>query len=395
MDRNQDLSKKSSSYSHFLAIGSLSGTIIGLGMFGIPYVAMKAGFGLTSVYLLILGAVMAVVHLMYLEVTLRTRRAHRFGGYMGAYFGGRWKIISSAASIVTLWGSLLIYVIVGGKFINLVVYPFFGDVAFVSSLAFFAIGAYAVAKPPRTIGKIEAIFTFAIVVIAFGFLGKGVIGGHIVYSNFKLADFSNWLLPYGVILFAFGGFSIIPSIENILAKEINNNEKIHFGRIGIWGTIIPMIVYIVFMFSVLGITGAKTSEEALSGLEAVLGNGYVKTGAVIGFFALFTSFIALGDELKRVFHEDYGMSGGSSLFLTLFFPLAFFVLNIAGFIEIMSFIGAVAGMFFYVFMILMFYRAKRNGDMPPLFSFGFPKFLAWMIALIFIIGGIYNVISLI
>jgi amino acid permease len=395
MNKNQDASKKSKLYPHLLAIGSLAGTIIGLGMFGIPYVAMKAGIGLTFLYLLILGLVMAVVHMMYIEVTLRTNQTHRFVGYVGIYFGKYWKVIASFMSIITLWGSLLIYTIVGGEFINIILKPFLGDVLFPASLAFFALGAYSVARPPRTIGKIESMFTFSIVAIVFIFLAKGLWRGNIDYNNFHFADFSNWLLPYGVIMFAFGGFSIIPSIENILVKEIENKQKIHFGLIGIFGTLIPMIVYMVFMFSVVGITGAQTSKEALAGMEAVLGNGYVKIGALVGFFALFTSFIALGDELKRVFYDDYKIPYGISLFLTLFAPLVLFLFQILGFIQVMSFIGAVAGLFFYLFMIFMFYKAKRNSEMQPLFSFSFPKVLAWVIALIFVIGGVYNIIILI
>ena len=108
-------------------------------------------------------------------------------------------------------------------------------------------------------------------------------------------------MPYGVIIFSLGGASIIPSLENILAKEIKEKKKIHFGWIGAIGTLVPMIVYVIFMFTVVGISGAKTSAEALQGLEATLGNGYVVIGAIIGLLALFTSFIALGNELKRIF----------------------------------------------------------------------------------------------
>lgn len=385
---------KSNLYSHLLAIGSLAGTIIGLGMFGIPYVAVRAGTGLALFYLLVLGAVMAVVHLMYLEVTLRTRETHRLAGYAGIYFGERWKFISSVAMVVALWGTLLIYTIVGGEFLNIVLEPFFGNVVFASSLAFFAVSAYVVARPPRTIGKIEALFTLGIVVVVFWFFARGLWGGQIHTSNFSSIDWPNWLAPYGVILFALSGISMIPSLENILSREIQEKQRIHFGKIGILGTLIPMMIYAIFMVTVVGISGAQTSEEALKGLEAVLSNGYVIIGAIIGFFALFTSFIALGDELKRVFWNDYGLPQNFSLVLTLLVPLALFLLDLAGFIQIMNFLGAILGVYAYVLIIVLFYKAKKIGEMPPLFSFNFPKIIAGFIILMFIAGWIYNIILL-
>lgn len=389
------MQKKSSLYSHLLAIGSLAGTVIGLGMFGIPYVAARAGVGLTFFYLIVLGIVMTIVHLMYLEVTLRTRATHRFVGYVGIYLGGKWRIIVSIVSIATLWGSLLIYTIVGGEFLNIVLEPFLGNVVFVSSLIFFAIAGYAVARPPRTIGKIEAFFTLGIIAVVFLFFGRGILNSQINYSNFEFINLSNWLVPYGVIIFSFGGASIIPSLENILAKEIGEKKKIYFGWIGIAGTLIPMIIYIIFMLTVVGISGAKTSSEALQGLEATLGNGYVVIGAIIGLFALLTSFIALGNELRRVFSDDYRIPRVLSLFLALAIPLVLFLLKIAGFIQIMGFLGAIAGIFAYSFIVWLFYRSKKTGEMAPLFSFRFPKIIAWILAAMFVVGGIYNIISLI
>lgn len=388
------MQKKSSLYSHLLAIGSLAGTIIGLGMFGIPYVAVRAGIGLTMVYLLVFGAVMLVVHLMYLEVTLRTRDTHRFVGYVGIYFGKKWKFISSVMSVLALWGSLLIYTIVGGEFLNVVAGRFNYDGLFWMSLAFFVVGSFAVARPPRTIGKVEAFFVAGIVAIVFLFFFRGIFKEQIDYSNFNnIVDWKNWLVPYGVILFAFGGFSIIPSLENILAREIKAKEKLHFGHIGIWGVVIPFIVYIFFILAVVGISGAETSQEALSGLEATLGNGYVFWGSIIGFFALFTSFLALGNELKRIFKDDYGLPRNFSLFLTLSVPLILFLLNIATFIQAMTIIGAFLGAYVYSMSILLFYKTKKDGEMAPLFSFNFPELIAGIFIFVFIIGGIYSIIS--
>jgi len=50
------------------------GTTIGAGIFGLPYVASKSGFLLTSVLIIVLGFITLLVNLMYGEVTLRTKK---------------------------------------------------------------------------------------------------------------------------------------------------------------------------------------------------------------------------------------------------------------------------------------------------------------------------------
>ena len=51
-----------------LAISVLSGTIIGAGVFALPYVFARTGFWLGLVYLAVFGLVYFFVHLMYAEL---------------------------------------------------------------------------------------------------------------------------------------------------------------------------------------------------------------------------------------------------------------------------------------------------------------------------------------
>ena len=60
-----------------LAMGTIIGTAIGAGTFGLPYIASKAGFVPVVVMLLVLGIFTIYSNLMYGEVTLRTRKKCR------------------------------------------------------------------------------------------------------------------------------------------------------------------------------------------------------------------------------------------------------------------------------------------------------------------------------
>ena len=208
-------------YPHLLTIGSLAGTIIGVGMFGIPYVAMKAGVLPVIFYLAIFGAVSILIHAMYMEIVLRTKENHRLAGYSEVYLGNKWKWITLIQSVIFLWGSLLIYTIIGGQFLNIIFEPFFGNTTLISSLAFFAIASFIVIRGIRAIGKIEVIFTIIIVIAVILFFARSLLLGNIInLSQFIAIDWKNIILPYGVVLFAMSGLSIIPSLKN----EVETND---------------------------------------------------------------------------------------------------------------------------------------------------------------------------
>jgi len=383
-------------YPHLLTIGSLAGTIIGVGMFGIPYVAIKAGILPVIFYLLIFGAVSILVHAMYMEITLRTKENHRLAGYSGIYLGNKWKWITLIQTIIFLWGSLLIYTIIGGQFLNIILEPFFGNTTLISSLAFFAISSIIVIRGIRAIGKIELIFTIIIVIAIILFFARALsLGNTINLSQLILIDWKNIILPYGVILFAMSGLSIIPTLENEVEANIASGQRLYFGKIIIIGTAIPAFVYLLFMLSVIGISGDKTTTDALTGLNNTIGSGYLTTGAVIGVFAMFTSFVPLGNELKRTFLEDFGVPIFWSTIGSLLAPLIMFLLGLNDFIIITSFVGAFGAIYINIIIFIMHKRAKKTGnEKNPLFSFNVSKPILWFLSLIFVIGFVVSIMEL-
>jgi len=75
-----------------LAAASLIGTIIGAGIFGIPYVMAKSGVASCFFYFLILGVAVIVLHLLYGEVLLRTKEKHRIIGFTEKYLGKKSQV---------------------------------------------------------------------------------------------------------------------------------------------------------------------------------------------------------------------------------------------------------------------------------------------------------------
>ena len=95
----------------------LAGTIIGAGVFALPYVFVKAGILTGLFYLLIFSAVFTLIHLMYADIILRTKENRRFFGYAEIYLGswGKWPAI--LITIVGMIFVLTVYLILSVSFL--------------------------------------------------------------------------------------------------------------------------------------------------------------------------------------------------------------------------------------------------------------------------------------
>ena len=115
------------------AIATLIGTIIGVGLFGIPFVVARSGFLIGLGWLVIIGAVALIIHLAYGEIILRTKGKHRRIGYVDRYLGKRETEISALIILLARFGALLAYIIVAGQFLYGALSFLFSDLCLFSS----------------------------------------------------------------------------------------------------------------------------------------------------------------------------------------------------------------------------------------------------------------------
>lgn len=379
-----------------LAIGSLAGTIIGVGMFALPYVALKAGFFLTLFYLALFGFIVGFTHLLYTEVTLRTTARHRFTGYVGEYLGSRWKTVTFLQGLVSLWGTLLIYTIVAGTFLHLLLPPSF---SFISEsylgVLFFLISSIVIWRGDRTVGKQELFFALPMALLIIVIFGKSLLSPSFSSDILFQVDLSEWVLPYGITLFALSGFSIIPLLEHVVAPAKQKGIVLNYPFIIFSGTLIPAFIYVLFVWGVLGASGLETSKDALSGLSRPLGQGIVGIGVLLALFAIYTSFIAVGNELQKTFYEDYRLKKLRSFVLTLAVPLTLYLVHLRDFITITEFVGAVMGGYIGVVSVFLFWKAKKEGDATPPFAITLSKPLGVAIIAIFTFASAYAIFDII
>lgn len=369
----------------FYATAILIGTIVGAGMFGIPYVVAQSGFLVGAIFLFGLAGVTLIIHLIYGEIVCRTEQKHRLVGYAEKYLGIWGKRIVTIALLFGLYGALLVYIIITGEFLSVIFSPLIGGSPLVYSLIFFVISVFAVFKDLVLVKRLELIMTLFLIFIIFLIFFSGL--PHFDTSNLKTFNLKYFFLPYGVIFWALAGGSAIPEI-----REVFKTDGKKYKKAIIFGTLIPVLLYFLFMFITIGMSGAHTTPEPFEGLTGLLGNEIIILGAILGVLASMTSFFVLGVSLKKIFWYDYKMNKNLSWFLVCVIPLVGFLFGLREFIPIISFLGVVLGALEGTSIILIYKKAKKLGDREPEYSLKIPNILVYSLILIFVLGFIYQII---
>jgi len=368
--------------SSLLAAASLIGTIIGAGVFGIPYVMARSGVLTSLFYFLILGLVVTILHLLYGEIVLRTKGKHRIVGYTEKYLGKKAKSVIAVAAILGATGALLAYIILAGNFLN-IIFPFLSPLQL--SLITWAVLSFFVFLGIRSIAWSELLINiafFAVIAIIF-FLSFSKIN----LSNFSLFNKNYAFLPYGVILFSLIGWNAIPEIEGILFNKRNLKKVI------LWSSMITLGFSFLFGFMISGVTGFNTTPNAFQGLLPVLGQKIMILGGLFGLFAVATSFLVIGNYLKNTLRFDYKLPYALSFAIACFSPLVLFLVGFKEFILVIGSVGVLLGLVEGIAITLIYQKAKKTGERTPEYGLKIPRPLIYLTIAILIFGTVSHLLG--
>jgi tyrosine-specific transport protein len=368
----------------FSSIGIMVGMIVGAGMFALPYVVAQAGVQWGITHLVLTFFIILSIHLLYGEVVVGTPGKHRLPGYAAQYLGHHGKTVAFISAIIGFYGSMLTYGILGGIFLQKLLGD--GIPLVVSTLFFFTLGAIILLRGIDQVGKINFFLTVPLLLLIL--LVCFLLFPHADIDPFSFGSMDNWFLPYGVFLFALSGASAIPDAIQLLKRK--NKHEVRSTIF--WGTFIPAVLYALFVFAVLGVTGAFTTQDAISGLEAYVGTGILAVGALVGFLAVFTSFLAMGLDLKNLIRYDYRKPEPLAWALTVGVPIVLYFLGITDFVRVMAFIGTVAigtdGLLIIISYLCMCER-KRVQPFAPGHIIAVIVLLGLLVGVAYELGGIF------
>ena len=365
------------------AAATIMTTVIGVGIFGIPFSFAKAGFVTGLIFLFGIAVISLLINLMYGEIVLRTAGQHQIIGHAGKYLGSFARYIMFFAFIFGIYGAMTATIAISGTFWANVLY-FIDSSPYMFSILFFAVAAVVYLKGLKTVSRVDfaVILFFTVVILIIAIFGAGSIDLN-NFSTVFMKEF--WFLPFGVILFSFAGMSSIP-----LAKEITKGRENDLKKAIWWGSIVPAVLYLVFSLTVFGISGEVTSPDAISGLSSFLGPVIIFVGALLGSFSTFTVFINTSIALGESFEYDLGMSRRKSQLLVLLPPFVLFLIGIRDFIEIIGLVGSISVGLTGVITILIYLKAKQKGDRQPEYSLNLPNWLLYLLVAIFGGGIMYS-----
>lgn len=313
-------------------LGFYVGTIVGAGMFALPYAVSRAGIWWGSFFFLITLGLLTVFHLLFGAVIYHIPGKHRLPGYVKALIGPRASLFAALTTATGLFGALLVYGILAGIFLTNITSLF--SPAHWSLLFFIGLGPLLLFRLGR-IGMINFFLSLPIVV----FVGVLFVKAFPLINSgyFFSIEPREWFLPYGVFLFAFAGLSAIPEMVEVMRKR---NSAL-FREVVIGGSLLVGIIYVLFIVAVAGVAEEATPPDALSALPLFFGKPLVLFGQIVALLAVLTSYLAIGVDVRAMFYYDYRFSYVASWFLAASIPLFLFLIGFGNFIRTVEFLGAI------------------------------------------------------
>lgn len=359
----------------------LAGTIIGAGVFALPFVFEKAGILAGLFYLVLFGIILSFIHLMYADVIVKTEKAHRFVGYVKIYLGKFAGKLSLLTSVIGLLVSMVVYLVLAISFINLIA-PSLPDAYKV--LIFWLIASLTIFLRAKRLAFLEFLVTAAIIIIILVIFFFGI--GNFSSKIGSLALFSPvfLFLPYGAVLFSLAGRTAVPSVVSYFRDKKDNLIKSKLPII--LGTLAPAIVYLLFVFGIIGLSG-QVSQDSVSGLIGNVPAWILYLLGILGFFSLWSTYIMLSQEIEKSLEEDFSFSKILAGVIAVFVPLVLYFAGFNNFLILISIVGGVFVGFEGILIILMWLKVSRRS--PPVMFKKMNPVLPYLLLLIFFVGIVY------
>ena len=265
------------------------GSVIGAGVFSLPYVIVKSGWLLGFFWLILGTIVITSVHLFYADLIMMTSGKHNFVGLNKIYSGNFYAAIALVSSVISMFFELLVYLVLSLSFAEIMGISNGGMVVFI----FWATASAAIFLSLKRLEFLETIITvavIAIILIIFGWALPNV-------SNLKfelkfLGDSVYWLLPLAPIIFSLNG-------RQGVVETIRMSEKRDVKLVILSGIIIPAIIYLIFIVAVFSLS-TEVTPDAVTGLLGSLPNLLLLGIGVFGLLCIWSSYVIFCFDMEDV-----------------------------------------------------------------------------------------------
>ncbi len=359
----------------------LTGTILGAGIFSLPYVIGNVGLFLGAAYLVCFGLVYFFIHRFYGEALLTAPPGHNFLYFLKESIGARAWRLSSAIIVAEFLLILTVYLILA---------PSFGAFVFGSGAAgtavlavFWALGSLFIFLRLDVLGWTEFLGVAAILAFTlfiFGF-GAAPLSGALWPKDIGLAAL---LLPFGPLLFSLAGRSAMAQVVEKERDSAKAGRPFSVVKVAFWGTFIAAAVYFLFVVAVLRLT-PHPAPDALSGLGG-LPAGVLAILGIIGLLAIWKSYIVIGLNTKEMLELDLGLPKAWGALAVIAAPMAFYAIGLNDFLSVIGLLGGLFLAFDSALVVYIWRRLVPRSRLRP---------LSWVLYAIFLAAAIFEIISLV
>ncbi len=360
------------------AVMILAGTILGAGIFSLPYIFSRVGWLLAAGYLVVFASIYYLVHRFYGESLLTAPPGHNFLYFLKESMSEwAWRL----SSLIIVAEFLLILTV------YLILAPTFGALIFngggaVFLLAFWSLGSLFIFFRLSVLGWTEFIGVAAIIVFIlaiFGF-GRASLAG----AAPSLGGVAEFFLPFGPLLFALAGRSAMAQVVEEKRKSEGSGRSLSVSGVAFQGTFLAAVVYFVFAIGVLRLTPAPT-PDTLSGLGGLPPTVLALLG-VVGLIAIWKSYIVIGLNAKEMLEYDLKTPRSWSALAVVCLPVIFYLAGFNNFLSVISLLGGLFLAFDSALVVHIWRRLVPKNKFRP---------LSWLLYAVFLAAAIFEIISLV
>lgn len=329
----------------------MAGTIIGAGMFSLPFAFLKSGLIAGFSFLFIFALFYALIYFIYSDVILKTNGDHRFIGYAKMYLGKTGFWTSFFISLIQLFFVLTIYLILAPSFTKI----FIGGSDLSHLLFFWIISSLVIFLNVKKIALSEFIIVagmFLIILMVFLFGVSKIDLNFLKNISFGLNSF----FVIGPVLFALSGTLAVPEVISYF-KESGVSLRFVKKSLAL-GSFLSALAYAGFILGILGLSKV-VSEDAISGLIGYTPQWFLMTLGILGFFSLISSYIVVGLNVRKILEKDFSFPGFWAMSLVVFIPLILYFLGFQSFVGTVSFMGSVFTPIEILLLILIWLKARK------------------------------------
>lgn len=400
--------KNYSTFERIKGINTFAASIIGAGILALPIFLAEAGFWPGLLMIILTGGVCILSGLFIAESFLRVKEYIHLPCLALKFLGKKGYFLMFFGIFVCAYGALVGYLSGGGQIIH--------DISKglipirLGILIYFSLGTLMIYLGIKTI-KSASLYLFFLMMLLF----LGLLGFTFSNLNFSLPTFTDWSAApkmIGVLIFAFGAHTLIPS----LGKEIKNDGK-GLQKICAWGVFIPLILYSLWFFGIIftvpyGEVPAETiaplatktlqeakifGQPATIPLAHLIGGQILILGNLFALISIFTSFLGFGLSGKDslIDFSKKKVKKKLAIFLVVVPPLIFSLIHPTSFLGALDIAGFYGNAIFMgILPPLILLKSRKKTEKEPAFVVPGGRAVPIAVFLFFFFAILYKTIEL-